>query len=49
MHHKRGRPKNSRAGCKLCKPWKGNGMKKSDCLTRQERQARMAEREQKEG
>jgi hypothetical protein len=22
MHHKRQRPPNRRAGCKLCKPWK---------------------------
>lgn len=25
MHHKRGKPKNSRAGCLMCKPWKANG------------------------
>lgn len=25
-HHKRGRPKNRRAGCLLCKPWKVNGV-----------------------
>jgi hypothetical protein len=25
MHHKRGRPKNQRAGCLMCKPWKANG------------------------
>ena len=25
MHHKRKRPKNSRAGCLMCKPWKMNG------------------------
>ena len=25
MHHKRGRARNARAGCKLCKPWKVNG------------------------
>jgi hypothetical protein len=24
-HHKRGRPRSRRAGCKLCKPWKING------------------------
>jgi hypothetical protein len=24
-HHKRGRPRNGRAGCKLCKEWKING------------------------
>jgi len=26
-NHKRGRPKSSRAGCLLCKPWKANGAK----------------------
>lgn len=26
MNHKRGRPANRRAGCKLCKPWKINGV-----------------------
>ena len=25
-HHKRCRPKNRRAGCLLCKPWKMNGI-----------------------
>jgi len=25
-NHKRGRPRNSRAGCLLCKPWKMNGV-----------------------
>jgi hypothetical protein len=25
MHHKRKRPKNGRAGCLMCKPWKVNG------------------------
>lgn len=25
MNHKRKRPANRRAGCKLCKPWKANG------------------------
>ncbi|MFW2829289.1 hypothetical protein [Sphingomonas sp. ID0503] len=25
MHHKRKRPRNARAGCKLCKHWKVNG------------------------
>lgn len=29
MKHKRGRPKNARAGCLLCKPNKANGMKHS--------------------
>jgi hypothetical protein len=27
-HHKRKRPKNRRAGCLLCKPWKVNGFSK---------------------
>lgn len=27
MNHKRGRPKNRRAGCLLCKPNKANGLK----------------------
>ena len=27
MHHKRGRARNGRAGCKLCKPWKANGVR----------------------
>lgn len=27
MNHKRGRARNRRAGCKLCKPWKVNGMR----------------------
>jgi hypothetical protein len=26
MHHKRGRHRNRRAGCKMCKPWKVNGV-----------------------
>lgn len=29
MHHKRGRPKNRRAGCLLCKPWKANHAKRN--------------------
>ncbi|OGQ81622.1 MAG: hypothetical protein A3F90_02345 [Deltaproteobacteria bacterium RIFCSPLOWO2_12_FULL_60_19] len=28
-HHKRNRPKNRRAGCLLCKPWKINGSAKA--------------------
>ena len=26
MHHKKKRPINRRAGCKLCRPWKINGV-----------------------
>jgi hypothetical protein len=29
MHHKRRRPRNRRAGCLLCKPWKMNGFARS--------------------
>lgn len=25
MHHKRKKPKNARAGCLMCKPYKANG------------------------
>jgi hypothetical protein len=28
-HHKRGRASNVRAGCKMCKPWKVNGIGRS--------------------
>ena len=27
MNHKRHRPRNRRAGCKMCKPWKVNGVR----------------------
>lgn len=27
MHHKRGRARNRRAGCKMCKRWKVNGVR----------------------
>lgn len=30
MHHKRGRSKNQRAGCLMCKPNKMSGMKNRD-------------------
>ena len=30
MHHKRGRPKNRRAGCLMCKPHKMNHAKNVD-------------------
>ncbi len=32
-HHKRGKPKNSRAGCLLCKPHKMNGWKEGNNLS----------------
>jgi hypothetical protein len=28
MNHKRGKPKNPRGGCLMCKPWKVNGFGK---------------------
>jgi len=28
MNHKKKKPKNQRAGCLMCKPWKINGMGK---------------------
>jgi len=31
-HHKKGRPKNRRAGCLMCKPWKVNGTGKGGNL-----------------
>lgn len=48
MHHKKRKPKNSRAGCLMCKPHKANGAK--GCLhnqTRQEKRARLNEKEQR--
>ncbi len=33
MNHKRKRPKNSRAGCLLCKPNKANGTKHRQTAT----------------
>ena len=43
-HHKRGRPKNARAGCLMCKWHKANGAKgKVEAQTRQERVARLHE------
>lgn len=48
-NHKRRRPKNRRAGCLMCKPHKGNGIKgKLASQTWQERRARVAEAEQRE-
>lgn len=46
MHHKRKRPKNSRAGCLLCKPWKANRIKGTgDARSMQERRADLVLRE----
>lgn len=46
MHHKKGRPKNRRAGCLLCKPHKANGVKGTRAArTRQEWRADLALRE----
>ena len=48
MNHKRGKPKNARSGCLLCKPWKMNGAKKNpEWKTRQELRADESYREQR--
>ena len=45
-NHKRGRRKDARAGCLLCKPHKATGNKgQSVHQTRQERRARLNEKE----
>jgi len=46
MNHKRGRPKNRRAGCLSCKYWKVNGAKQANPRP-QEMRARADEREQR--
>jgi radical SAM superfamily enzyme len=46
-HHKRRRPKHSRAGCLFCKPHKSNKSKdREEAQTQQERKARISEKEQ---
>jgi len=30
VNHKRGKPKDARSGCLLCKPWKSNAYKSAD-------------------
>lgn len=46
-HHKRRKPKSSRAGCLLCKPHKANGAKSRLCnQTPQEKRSRATHREQ---
>ena len=47
MHHKRRRPKSTRAGCAMCKPHKQNGIKGGEAAQIwQERKSRLSEREQ---
>lgn len=49
MHHRRGRPKNRRSGCLMCKPHKMNGLKGSfKAKTRKEQKAIIGEEEQRE-
>lgn len=49
-NHKRGRPKQQRAGCLFCKPHKGNGTKgMRSSQTRQEVEARISTFEQTVG
>jgi hypothetical protein len=46
-NHKRGRCKNSRSGCLMCKYHKSNSFKDTwDAQTWQEKKARVSEREQ---
>ena len=45
VNHKRKRPANRRAGCKLCKPWKINGVPASDAASLR---ANESERQQRE-
>ena len=46
-HHKRGKPKSSRAGCLMCKAQKANCRKDMlEYQTWQEKKARLSEREQ---
>ena len=49
MHHKRKRPKSTRAGCLMCKYWKHQRYKdKLSMQTWQEQKARVSEKEQRE-
>lgn len=32
-HHKRRKPRSQRAGCKMCKPWKINGIGKNTSIS----------------
>lgn len=44
---KRGRPKDRRAGCKMCKPWKSNGIKGGrSAMDAQQRRAALDNEEQ---
>lgn len=48
-NHKRGRAKNQRAGCLLCKPWKANGAKGKRSIERPSMQReRITEKEERE-
>lgn len=40
---KRGRARNRRAGCKMCKPWKINSAKKKDLTTQAEKRLMLRE------
>lgn len=42
-HHKRKKPKNARAGCLMCKPWKMNGAKKKYRMKFSDRRRSVAE------
>lgn len=44
MNHKRGRPKNRRSGCLLCKPHKANGADRRTVSEKRSDQAARADR-----
>jgi hypothetical protein len=46
MKHKRKRPKNRRAGCLLCKPWKSNELKDSRSMETRAMKRRRVEAEE---
>lgn len=49
-HHKRGKRKNARSGCLMCKAHKANGLKGTrGAQTWQEQKARVSEKEQRRG
>ena len=47
MNHKRGKPKDARSGCSLCKPWKSNAYKSRESyMAMPEQKSRASFREQ---
>jgi hypothetical protein len=48
-NHRRGKPKNARAGCLMCKPWKINGAPVTDQNPQDKRRLEKAKQELREG